>query len=90
MLMHLPHAERGFGVISNNITMNAAFYTSTSRFVAWLGTFSQAHESLWLPTITLNDSSTWTPQHSPQLDLLRDMGRRTGGERDGEQDSPDS
>ena len=73
MMMHLPHAEGGFGVISSNITMNAAFYTSTSRFVAWLGTFSQAHQSLWLPTITLNDSSTWTPQHSPQLDLLRDI-----------------
>jgi hypothetical protein len=29
MVLHLPHAERGFGVTFNDITKDAAFYTST-------------------------------------------------------------
>jgi hypothetical protein len=38
----LPHAENeeDFGVTFNDIPKDAAFYTSTSRFVSWLGTFS--------------------------------------------------
>ncbi len=39
MVLHLPQAEGGFDVTFNNITKDAAFYTSTSRFVAWFGTF---------------------------------------------------
>ena len=31
--------QGGFVVTFNDITKDAAFYTSTSRFVAWLGTF---------------------------------------------------
>ncbi len=34
MVLHLPDAEGGFGVTFNDITKDAAFYTSTSRFVA--------------------------------------------------------
>ena len=34
MVLHLPHAEGGFGVTVNDITNDAAFYTTTSRFVA--------------------------------------------------------
>ena len=37
MVLHLPHAEGGFGVTFNDVTKDAAFYTTTSRFVAWLG-----------------------------------------------------
>ena len=70
MLMHLPHDEGGFGVCSSNITMNAAYYTSTSRFIAWLGTFSQGRQNLWMPHDNLADSATWT---SPQLLLLRNI-----------------
>jgi hypothetical protein len=34
MVLHLPHAEGGFGVTFNDITKDAAFYATTSRFVA--------------------------------------------------------
>jgi hypothetical protein len=37
MVLHLPHAEGGFGVTFNDATKDAVFYTTTSRFVAWLG-----------------------------------------------------
>ncbi len=33
MVLHLPHAEGGFGVTFNDDTKDAAFYTTTSRFV---------------------------------------------------------
>jgi hypothetical protein len=36
MVLHLPHAEGGFGVPFNCVTKDAAFYTTTSRFVACL------------------------------------------------------
>jgi hypothetical protein len=56
MVLHLPHAEGGFGVNFNDITKDEAFYTSTSRFVAWLGSFSQERQDLWLPKDDLEDS----------------------------------
>ena len=40
MVLHLLHAEGGFGITFNDVTKDAAFYTTTSRFVAWLGAFS--------------------------------------------------
>jgi hypothetical protein len=50
MVLHLPHVEGGFGVTFNDVTKDAAFYTTnTSRFVAWLGSFSQERQGLWLP-----------------------------------------
>jgi hypothetical protein len=36
MVLHLPHSQGGFGVTFNDITKDATFYTTTSRFVAWL------------------------------------------------------
>jgi hypothetical protein len=69
MVLHLPHAEGGFGVTFNDITKDAAFYT-TSRFVAWLGAFSQERQGLWLPKDDLQDSCSWS---SPALVLLRDI-----------------
>ena len=54
----------------NHVTKNAAFYTTTSRFVAWLGTFPQERQQLWLPKDDLRDSSSWA---SPPLVLLRDI-----------------
>ena len=68
--LHLPHAEGGFGVTFNDVTKDAAFYTTTSRFVAWLGAFSQERQKLWLPKDDLRDSSSWS---SPPLLLLRDI-----------------
>jgi len=70
MVLHLPHAEGGFGVTFNDVTKDAAFYTSTSRFVAWLGAFSEERQELWLPKDDLRDSSSWS---SPPLMLLRDI-----------------
>ena len=33
MVLHLPHAEGGFGVTFNDINKDSVFYTSNSRFV---------------------------------------------------------
>ncbi len=73
MVLHLPHAEGGFGVPFHCVTKDAAFYTTTSRFVSWIesiGAFSQARQELWLPKDDLRDSSSWS---SPPLVLLRDI-----------------
>ncbi len=70
MVLHLPHAEGGFGVTFTDVTKNAVFYTTTSRFVACLVAFSQERQSLWLPNDDLKDPSTWS---SPPLVLLRDI-----------------
>jgi hypothetical protein len=66
----LPHAEGGFGVPFNYVTKDAAFYTTTSRCVAWLGAFPQERQELWLPKDDLRDSSSWS---SPPLVLLCDI-----------------
>ena len=60
MVLHLPHAEGGFGVTFNDVSKDAAFYTTTSRFVVWLGAFSQERQELWLPKDDLRDSSSWS------------------------------
>ena len=70
MILHLPAGEGGFGVTFNDVTKDAAFYTTTSRFVAWFGAFSQERQELWLPKDDLRDSSSWS---SPPLLLLRDI-----------------
>jgi hypothetical protein len=70
MVLHLPHVEGGFGVTFNDVTKDAAFYTTTSRFVAWLGAFPQERKQLWLSKHDLRDSSSWS---SPPLILLRDI-----------------
>ena len=70
MVLHLPHAEGGFGVTFNCVTKDAAFYTTTLRFVAWIGAFSQERQKLWLAKDDLQDSSSWS---SPPLLLLRDI-----------------
>jgi hypothetical protein len=44
MVLHLPHAEGGFSVTFNEVIKDAAFYNTTSRFVAWLGAFSQERQ----------------------------------------------
>ncbi len=53
-----------------DITKDTAFYTTTARFVAWLGAFSQERQGLWLPKDDLKDASSWS---SPPLVLLRDI-----------------
>ena len=70
MVLHLPHAEGGFGVTFNDVTKDVAFYTTISRFVAWLGTFSYERQNLWLPKDDLRESASWS---SPPLVLLRDI-----------------
>jgi hypothetical protein len=70
MVLHLPHAVGGFGVPFNCVTKDAAFYTTTSRFVVWLGAFPQERQELWLPKDDLRDSSSWP---SPPLVFLRDI-----------------
>ena len=70
MVHHLPDTEGGFGVTCNDVTKEVSFYTTTSRFVAGLGAFSQERQSLWLPKDDLKDPSTWS---SPPRVLLRDI-----------------
>ena len=70
MCLHLPHAEGGFGVPFNCVTKDAVFYTTTSRFVAWIGAFPQERQEVWLSKDNLRDSSSWS---SPPLVLLRDL-----------------
>ena len=70
MVLHLPDTEGGFGVTCNDVTKEVSFYTTTSRFVSWLGSFSQERQSLWLTKDDLKDPSTWS---SPPLVLLRDI-----------------
>jgi hypothetical protein len=70
MLLHLRHAERGFGVTFNDITKDAAFYSSSSRFVAWLGTFPAFPQPGHQPLDDLADSSSWS---LPPLVLLREI-----------------
>ena len=55
---------------SNDITKDAAFYTTTARFVAWLGAFSLERQGLWLARDDLKDASAWS---STPLVLLRDI-----------------
>ncbi len=52
----------------NDVTKDSAFYTTTSRFVAWLGAFFPERQGLWLPKDDLKDPSLW----SSSL-LLRDI-----------------
>jgi hypothetical protein len=70
MVLHLPHPEDDFGMTFNDVTKDTVFYTTTSRFVAWLGAFSESRQELWLPKDHLQDSSSWS---SPPLMLLRDI-----------------
>jgi hypothetical protein len=58
MVLYLPHAEGGFRVTFNDVTKDSAFYTTISRFVAWLGAFSQERQGLWLPNDDLQDPSS--------------------------------
>jgi hypothetical protein len=70
MVLHLTYSEGGFGVSFNCVTKDDAFYTSTSRFVSWMGVFSQERQELWLPKDDLRDSSSWS---SPPIMFLRDI-----------------
>ena len=70
MVLHLSHAQGGFGVTFNDITKDAVFYTTTSRFVVCLGAFSQERQGLWLPKDDLKDTASGS---SPPLVLLRDI-----------------
>ena len=54
----------------NSVTKDAAFYTTTSRFVVWIDVFPQERQELWLSKDNLRDSSSWS---SPPLVLLRDL-----------------
>jgi hypothetical protein len=45
MVLHLSYAEGGFGVPFNCVTKDAAFYTTTSRFVSWMGAFDESSVS---------------------------------------------
>ena len=54
----------------NDVTKDASFYTTTSRFVTWIGDFSQERQDLWLLKDDLQDPSSWS---SSPLMILRDI-----------------
>jgi hypothetical protein len=64
MVLHLPYTEGDFGVTFNDVTKDTVFYTTTSRFVSWLGAFSQERQELWLPK---DDFGTRPHGHRPRL-----------------------
>jgi hypothetical protein len=70
MVLHLPPDEGGFGVTFNDVTTDDVFYTTTSRFVVWFGSFSQERQNLSLPKDDLQDSDSWSS--SPRV-ILRDI-----------------
>ncbi len=70
MVLHLSYDNCGFGLTFNDIIKDDVFYTTTSRFVVWLGDFPQERQVLWLPKDDLQDSSSWSS--FPFL-LLRDI-----------------
>jgi hypothetical protein len=70
MVLHLTYPEGGLGVTFNDVSKDTTFYTTTSRFVTWVGVYSQERQGLWLPKDDLQDSSLWSS--SPLL-LLRDI-----------------
>jgi hypothetical protein len=47
MVLHLPHAEGGYGVTFKDVTEDVVFYTTTSRFLVWFGFFPQERQWLW-------------------------------------------
>jgi hypothetical protein len=51
----------------NDVTKDASFYTTTSRFVTWFGVFSPERQVLWMSKDDLRDSSSWSS--SPLLFL---------------------
>jgi hypothetical protein len=73
MILHLPHAEGGFGVTFNDVSKDAEFYTTTSRCVAWLGAFSEERQEFWLHSIGSPNSysATGSPSRISNL-CLRD------------------
>ena len=73
MVLHLSYPEGGYGVTFNDITKDVVFNTTTSRFVVWLGDFSQERHRLWLTKDDLRNSSSGSS--SPLL-LLRDIHRK--------------
>jgi hypothetical protein len=57
-------------VYFNDVSRDAAFYTTTARFVVWMGTVSQERQGLWLPKDDIKDASSWS---CPPLLLLCDI-----------------
>ncbi len=70
MSLHLPHDQGSFGVSFNDVSRDVVFYTTTARFVAWMGAFSQERQGLWLTKDDLKDVSSWS---SPPLMILCDI-----------------
>ena len=69
--MRSPHyLSCGDSLPFNDVTKDADFYTTVSRFVDWFGVFSQERQGLWLTKDDLQDPSSWSS--SPLL-FLRDI-----------------
>ncbi len=79
MVLHLPHTEGVYGVTFNDVTKDVSYYTTTSCFVVWLGSFPQERQRLWLSKDDLRDSSSLS---APPLLLLRDIHCKLSGQYD--------
>ena len=67
MVLHLPHEHGGFGITSNAIARKAAFYTTTARFIAFVGSLPSANQQLWIPDDLTTHSSIPSDWVSPPL-----------------------
>jgi hypothetical protein len=73
MVLHLPHDEGGFGVPFNCVTKDDAFYTTTSRFVSWMGDLTSILSCLLSTTVR---RSVCRFNHRVMSDLVLDEALR--------------
>jgi hypothetical protein len=76
MVLHLPHAECGFGVTFNDFIKDTVFHTTTSRFVVWIGTFSRDIRSCGCPRMIFG---TRPHGHHPRGDGENIIHKQGGG-----------
>jgi hypothetical protein len=61
MVLHLPHENGGFGITPNAIARTAAYYTTTARFIAFVGSLPSANQLIWIPDDFLSVGLTPPP-----------------------------
>ena len=79
MIVELPHHRGGLAITPLPASGIAAFYSATTRLVAWPGSLPQSHSSQWAQNQNLVDSTTWTSSSLASLktvhsQLLTDYG----------------
>ena len=81
MRLHESHDEGGFGIPNNTFTRRAAAYTTSARFLAFLGTFACRAQQVWLPGNDLQDPPTWDASALRTLWRLHASAHRLPGQQ---------